>query len=990
VAVTKPQTVNTGVSFGLSQLAAACRLFLSPKPTAANAVTVAAKPPFNAKQLNSATADGFCRATKAVTTGLPQTPASKRSNTLQAFCLSALALPGMAAQAQTNSNVQVIQQPANTELILTPAETGTDTILSSADSDEEAGFQYSHYEQSKYANYVGNPAVLAPSPWNPITVDGQHGFARFRLSDRVRLAVNYSEDVWSGATTWFTGAGGKYGITNQYRGNANTPLTGASYSFDAAVPFYFDAQGHALSVAPQNPMNHSQLSVIGPERTIQALGYASPEIRDQGDFKLGYDWDNVALDVGGGVSQERDYLSRFGNLGLRLDFNQKLTTLNLGTSYTNSDTHAELDAASSNYTTILNPNLTNCTNIQGFRKECGNRQDAAFSLALSQVLSKNAVLSAGFAYTRSSGYLSNPYKAVIEYTADPVWRQEQGISASAYPGLIYALGTSVVAEQRPSLRNQFTWDASYRHYIEPLNAAGKLGYSFFLDDWGINAHTFDAEWRQSLFNSWTITPHARYYAQTTADFYTPYVLSSDPSNPNNYSLTGTMSNAPLANRYFSGDARLSAYGAVSGGVTIAKQFSRGLTMELGYEYYVHKGALALDGVGSGNSADYNYFVANAALHANIGQLAQNRGMYAGEELSAWLTSLFEDNPALADDPHAAHHHHHQHGVAGAPAGVMFAHMLDQADQFMVGYRYMRSTTGPGYQQGTQAVDNSQVLCQNKACDMLSTGMTMNMHMLEFMYAPADWLTLMLMPQFVDMSMNMSMPPMIGKGMNQGTMSVDTMRTWQSSGGFGDTSGYAMFKLWDEGDQHLHLTQGISAPTGSVNIRQEFQNPNNQLYYSYGMQLGSGTWDYKPSLTYTGKADDWFWGGQVSGSHRLQQQNSYGWRLGDVFQSTAWGGYQFTNWLSTTVRGVYTGQGRMAGQWNQYYGGNMAMTMPDNYTSNYGGSFGDVGFGLTMAIPSGRLAGNTLSFEWLQPVYTDYQGIQSTRSGALSATWGYMF
>jgi hypothetical protein len=344
-------------------------------------------------------------------------------------------------------------------------------------------------------------------------------------------------------------------------------------------------------------------------------------------------------------------------------------------------------------------------------------------------------------------------------------------------------GAGLIAEQRPGLRNQFTWDTGYRHYIEPLNAAGKLGYSFFLDDWGINAHTFDAEWRQALFSTWTVTPHIRYYAQSAANFYTPYVITADPNNPGNDSLTGTMSNAPLASRYFSGDSRLSAYGAVSGGISIAKQFSRGLSMELGYEYYVHKGGLALDGVGSGNSADYNYFVANAALQANIGQLT-GHGLYDGAGLSDWLSSLFEDNPVTDSDPHAAHHRH-QHSAA-APAGVMFAHMLDRADQFMVGYRYMHSTQGPGYQQGTQSVDTAQVqnVCISeglrggtntlRTCEMQSTGMTMNMHMLDLMYAPTDWLTLMLMPQFVDMSMHMFQPRAMimaemGAGMGMNSM-----------------------------------------------------------------------------------------------------------------------------------------------------------------------------------------------------------------------------
>jgi hypothetical protein len=42
------------------------------------------------------------------------------------------------------------------------------------------------------------------------------------------------------------------------------------------------------------------------------------------------------------------------------------------------------------------------------------------------------------------------------------------------------------------------------------------------------------------------------------------------------------------------------------------------------------------------------------------------------------------------------------------------------------------------------------------------------------------------------------------------------------------------------------------------------------------------------------------------------------------------------------------------------------------------------------MPSGKLQGNSLSVEWLQPVLDDVNGYQLPREGALSATWSYMF
>ena len=155
---------------------------------------------------------------------------------------------------------------------------------------------------------------------------------------------------------------------------------------------------------------------------------------------------------------------------------------------------------------------------------------------------------------------------------------------------------------------------------------------------------------------------------------------------------------------------------------------------------------------------------------------------------------------------------------------------------------------------------------------------------------------------------------------------------------------------------------------------------------FGMQLGSGTWDFLPSLTYTGSKDQWSWGAQLSGNVRLENRNESGYALGDIFQSTAWGSYNPTNWLSVSARGIYTVKGTIRGNFNGFNGQSGPMDFPDNQ----GGRFWDVGFGINAYVPSGGLKGNRLSFEWIQPIVDDVNGYQLERDGALSATWSYSF
>ena len=107
-------------------------------------------------------------------------------------------------------------------------------------------------------------------------------------------------------------------------------------------------------------------------------------------------------------------------------------------------------------------------------------------------------------------------------------------------------------------------------------------------------------------------------------------------------------------------------------------------------------------------------------------------------------------------------------------------------------------------------------------------------------------------------------------------------------GWGDTIFGPELRLADGPGYHLQINPMVSAPTGSVDKQMD------GVFTHYGMQPGSGTWDFVPSITYTGRADRMTWGAQLLGIVRLEDENESGYRLGDVFQATAWGSYRFAN------------------------------------------------------------------------------------------------
>ena len=390
-------------------------------------------------------------------------------------------------------------------------------------AEEESSFTYGHYQEGN-RNLYG-----AESAFSPIEVESLQGSAKFKLTDRIKFAFNYVQDTWGGATPISTAplsAGG------------NGQFTGGGPLVSGATPYIepgnrivldknmnvlrpsFDSAGSAI-----NDANGQQL-FEGKDQFVDTMAQASPETRKQGDFKLGYEWDEAALDIGGGISTEDDYESRFGNINTRWDFNQKTTILNVGLSYTNSDTYAILDHDGATYIRDKNRVPQFSIKSDGTNVIQGTRQDWSTSLGLTQILNKNALMEAGLGYTRSTGYMANPYKAVSIAFIDPALQDIDLNCPEAALGLQCVDRLRSLLEQRPDERNQWTGNLRYVQHIDAVDAALHLGYRVFSDDWGITSHTFDADWAQPLGNGWTVTPRVRYYSQDSANFYTPMLVTS--------------------------------------------------------------------------------------------------------------------------------------------------------------------------------------------------------------------------------------------------------------------------------------------------------------------------------------------------------------------------------------------------------------------------------------------------------------------------------
>jgi Putative MetA-pathway of phenol degradation len=374
-----------------------------------------------------------------------------------------------------------------------------------------------------------------------------------------------------------------------------------------------------------------------------------------------------------------------------------------------------------------------------------------------------------------------------------------------------------------------------------------------------------------------------------------------------------------------------------------------------------------------------------------------RSLFPRAGLSALTLCL---GAALASVPGVSHADSDHTGTGPladthAPAGVMFDHM-HKAGEFMVGFRHAYSSASGDMLHGSDKAGDQEIIdngCKPNKCSMVPSDMAMNMYMLDIMYAPTDWVTLMVMPMY--MSHDMIMRPLQSSMSAMGHMDHmdhmemdDTMAHGGHMGGshshgtegWGDTIFGPELRLAHGPDYHLQFAPMFSAPTGNVDYKM------NGAFTHYMMQLGSGTWDFIPSITYTGRADRVTWGAQVLGVVRLEEENDSGYQLGDVFQATGWGSYRLANWISASIRGLYTEQGKIEGHYNGPHG----HASPPDLQFNYGGRFWDIGFGINTVVPSGTFKGLRLSAEWLQPVGEDVNGYQLERDGTLWANASMAF
>ena len=286
-----------------------------------------------------------------------------------------------------------------------------------------------------------------------------------RSTDTGSLNVNLVHDTMSGASP-----------------------TGAIRSNDSAVTYTSASGGAGFNTGSSGDYS---LSAFDDTRIQAGLGLERELSR------------GLTLSYGGAVSQESDYDSFGGNVGMARESADKVSTYSAGLALT-SDQIYRSDTGGT-----PEP-LANTQQALPFSAGSRNTVDAI--IGFSRVLNRQTVAQLNFSAGLSNGYHSDPYKIIS--AADDADR----ILANFH-------------DSRPDSRLRTSVYGKVAHQLAGSDNSIHLSYRLYQDDWGIQSHTADLRYRYQLDRVQYLEPHLRFYLQSEAEFYQRKLSVDEGLNP---------------------------------------------------------------------------------------------------------------------------------------------------------------------------------------------------------------------------------------------------------------------------------------------------------------------------------------------------------------------------------------------------------------------------------------------------------------------------
>ncbi|MGB5688455.1 MAG: DUF3570 domain-containing protein, partial [Woeseiaceae bacterium] len=287
------------------------------------------------------------------------------------------------------------------------------------------------------------------------------------------------------------------------------------------------------------------------------------------------------LSLGLSASKEYDYLHTGLNASYAHDFNNRNTTVSAGFAYAKDSIEPVGGAPIA---------LTAMRDVGDLGNRLGDQDKDVldFILGLTQVVSRDLLFQVNYSFSRSEGYLNNPYKVLS--LVDGV----TGDTLPRTPGPEGGPSGQFLFEGRPEERTQHSLYAQAKY-----NMSGKvldISYRYMTDDWEIDSHTLDARYRWPIGDRSYLEPHLRFYTQTEADFYR---LSLD--------------NSVALPAYASSDYRMGNFDGTTVGLKYGWKTRNDNEMSVRLEWYMQSGTVPSEQLIGNQAGRDNYPDLNALI-----------------------------------------------------------------------------------------------------------------------------------------------------------------------------------------------------------------------------------------------------------------------------------------------------------------------------------------------------------------------------------------
>jgi Protein of unknown function (DUF3570) len=315
------------------------------------------------------------------------------------------------------------------------------------------------------------------------------------------------------------------------------------------------------SLSGATPKSHSTIS-SATKKNSNGIGGMS-DYRKAGDVKLTKYFSRAAVSVGYSTGQENDYLAQGYSVDGRWSTEDNNTTFNVGFGHDNDQ--------------ILAPNPAVRPGSAIAVK--GRKITDQLIVGITQVISANDIAQVNFSYSDGKS-------------------RDMLVGTSAFSDAYKTY------DLRPATRKSSVLLTRWNHHFASNGSSLKLSYRYYADSFKVSSHTAGVDWAVPLGN-FTLTPSARYFSQSAADFYVDYVPVGTPDATGGILNCFYTGDNTCGKQYVSFDQRLAAFGAITTGLKASYKLTKEWTVDGKLELYQQRSNWRLAGKGSPGLDTFN-------------------------------------------------------------------------------------------------------------------------------------------------------------------------------------------------------------------------------------------------------------------------------------------------------------------------------------------------------------------------------------------------